>query len=159
MSTPEFYVSRGDSSGETIDNIIDLVDRQSGRHTAQNTSQDTCGGGKSIGECATTLDLSSQLIKKVVTLEPNTPDSTDPLLFITGERVTVDMKCGECSLMCHATTRVVAGKPNERIRYMFEDPEASYVYKDAASSQVPNQPIIPTGFEGEYYKLDPGQLA
>ena len=134
-----------------------LLTVKTGRHTAQNRSGDTCGGGKPIGACKTTKELSEQLIKKVIVFEPNPIDVINPRLSWIGFRETVEMVCDECNLLCHAAARVFDGKPNERIRYMFEDPEAVSPFKDIINTEESVKAPIPTSFEGIYFKNDPNQ--
>jgi hypothetical protein len=154
MSTPNSNELPKDVFAEIIDSTFDVINRQYGKHTAKNITNNTCGGKKPIRECATTSVLSEQLIKKVAALEPDSLEIDQSKLFATGIEVTAEIKCEECSLMCHAATRLLDGKTNERIRYVFEDPDAPNRFKDT-------KPIIATSFDGEYYKLEiePGQLA
>jgi hypothetical protein len=92
-------------------------------------------------------------------IEQEPVDETNPKLFNVGQPVIVDSSCGECGMLCHAYGKVIDGKPSEKIRFMFEDPEASSQF-DATSSRVSEQPIIATSFdeEFEYFKLEPRQL-
>lgn len=157
MSDNEYTVPEGAHSSEVIDDILDNIERQFGKHTAQNKGGDMCGGDKPIRECKTTGELTKKLIEKVLVIEPNPLDVIKPELFKLGARATVEMTCDECSVMCHAAARVIDGKPSERIRYTYEDADAASPFKGKITKEETGQAPIPTSFDGTYFKNDPNQ--
>jgi hypothetical protein len=165
MSTPEFtpksYLIKSNVYAHDIrDAVQDVVWVSEGKKIAKNDSKSICGGGKPVGECSTSTEMARQIIGRFLEgIEQEPVDETNPKLFNVGQPVIVDSSCGECGMLCHAYGKVIDGKPSEKIRFMFEDPEASSQF-DATSSRVSEQPIIATSFdeEFEYFKLEPRQL-
>jgi len=165
MSTPEFtpnafLVKSNIYAHEVRDEVEDIIWRTEGKKTAKNDSKSVCGGGKPIGECTTSTEMARQIIGRFIEgVEPETVDETNPKLFNVGQPVIIDSSCGDCGMSCHAYGKVVDGKPSEKIRFMYEDPEAP-TKVETASSRVSEQPIIATSFdeEFEYFKLEPRQL-
>jgi hypothetical protein len=165
MSTPEFrinsfLVKSNVYAHDVRDDVEDIIWRSEGKKTAKNDSKSVCGGDKPIGECATANDMVRQIIGQFITGIEQTPvDTSNPKLFNVGHSVTVNSSCGDCGKTCHAYGKVIDGKPSEKIRFMYEDPEAS-TRAETVSSRVSEQPIIATSFdeEFEYFKLEPRQL-
>jgi hypothetical protein len=90
-------------------------------------------------------------------INPEPVDETNPKLVYDTQQITVDSSCADCGMSCHAIGRVVNGNPSEKIRFMYEDSEVP-TQADTVIDRISNQSIIPTSFEGEYFKLEPGQL-
>ena len=153
MSSGEFYLKTDVYAHDVVDDIRDILDQAEGKHTAQNKQGDTCGGGRPIGECDSVRQLTREIIIKAQTVEPNPLDATHPKLFKTGEQVKADIACDECQMLCHGAARVIDNAPTERIRYMFEDPNTTVDTSQAQEVVTSQQPVIPTSFEGEYYKI------
>ena len=165
MSTPEYvpksYLIKSNVYAHDIrDAVQDVVWVSEGKKIAKNDSKSICGGGKPIGECSTSTEMARQIIGRFIEgIEPEPVDETNPKLFNVGQPVIVDSLCGDCGMTCHAYGKVIDGKPSEKIRFMYEDPEAP-TQAETASSRVSEQPIIATSFdeEFEYFKLEPRQL-
>jgi hypothetical protein len=166
MSTPEFtpktfLIKSNVYAHDVRDEVEDIMWRAEGKKTAKNDSKSECGGGKPIGECTATTNMAKQIIGKLIDgVEPDPIDTTHPKLFNTGQPVSADSSCGDCGMLCHAYGKIIDDNPSEIIRFMFEDPEAQHNTQSRSFTDgVHGQPVIPTSFEGEYYKIAPGQLA
>lgn len=165
MSTPEirmnaFLVKSNVYAHDVRDDVEDIIWRTEGKKTAKNDSTSVCGGGKPIGECSASTEMARQIIGQFIAgVEQEPVDTSNPKLFNVGQPVTVDSSCGDCGMTCHAYGKVIDGKPSEKIRFMYEDPEVPTL-SGKTELRISEQPIITTSFdeEFEYFKLEPRQL-
>jgi hypothetical protein len=155
MSTPEFQpkeflIKSNIYAHDVRDEIEDVLWRNEGKKTAKNDSKSFCGGGKPVGECTTSDNMARQIVGQFIKgVEPEPIDETHPKLFNVGQPVTVESSCEDCDMFCHAYGKVIDGKPSEKIRFMYEDPEAPSLVVDAQQHEI-QQPVIPTSFDERF---------
>lgn len=147
MSSPEFQLSpfvvkSNVYPHDLVDEIENVLARTQGKHTAQNVPGDLCGGKIDIGACATSRQLMTEMVDTVRANRLGGPEQNN--------KYTRQADCDECGMSCSASARIINGMPSGRIRFVFEEHEVLDNSSEVITSQ---QPVIPTSFDGTYFRL------